>query len=266
MSEWDLDPPDNADHDDHDDLADIGTILAEITDEDRHRIEPPPSIWNAIVDTVTADRDGQPNLGPIHGDGGNGAVVADMIPIEQQATTTISLAARTREADLAALPSDSGGWRRQWLPVAAAVAIAIVGGLVTWAFSDELADGDGTAAPVPLDGDVVATVELTNDGLAVPTAEVDEVAVARLIKVDDAYFVELDIPEVADIDGFRELWVIDPDIAGMFSLGVVTDGARLALPPGLDPGDYPVVDVSVEPLDGDPTHSGQSIWRGMFDL
>jgi hypothetical protein len=30
----------------------------------------------------------------------------------------------------------------------------------------------------------------------------------------------------------------------------------------VDVGEYPVVDVSIEPTDGDPAHSGNSVVRG----
>ena len=36
----------------------------------------------------------------------------------------------------------------------------------------------------------------------------------------------------------------------------------LEVPSGVDLTEYPVVDVSVEPLDGDPSHSGVSVVRG----
>jgi hypothetical protein len=52
----------------------------------------------------------------------------------------------------------------------------------------------------------------------------------------------------------------------MFSLGVVAGDGRYALPDHLDPADFPVVDVTVESVDGDPTHSGRSAWRGHLDL
>jgi hypothetical protein len=37
---------------------------------------------------------------------------------------------------------------------------------------------------------------------------------------------------------------------------------RLTVPEGVRPGDYPEVDVSLEPDDGDPAHSGDSVLRG----
>jgi len=30
--------------------------------------------------------------------------------------------------------------------------------------------------------------------------------------------------------------------------------------------DYPLVDISIEPYDGNPTHSGDSIVRGQLDV
>ncbi|MFP5333755.1 MAG: anti-sigma factor domain-containing protein [Actinomycetes bacterium] len=64
-------------------------------------------------------------------------------------------------------------------------------------------------------------------------------------------------------DGFYEVWLLDESARRMVPLGVLVGGeGEFVVPAGLDVGDYPVVDVSVEPLDGDPTHSGNSLLRG----
>jgi hypothetical protein len=39
---------------------------------------------------------------------------------------------------------------------------------------------------------------------------------------------------------------------------------ELQLPADIDIGQYPIVDVSVEPMDGNPAHSGVSIARGQL--
>ena len=39
-------------------------------------------------------------------------------------------------------------------------------------------------------------------------------------------------------------------------------GVAVELPADLDLAEFPLVDVSVEPLDGNPTHSGDSVARG----
>ncbi|PTL74216.1 hypothetical protein C1I63_16165 [Rathayibacter caricis DSM 15933] len=63
--------------------------------------------------------------------------------------------------------------------------------------------------------------------------------------------------------GYREVWLIAADASGLVPLGALdgTEG-RFAVPAGLDLSEYSLVDVSEEPLDGDPAHSGDSIVRG----
>ncbi len=69
-------------------------------------------------------------------------------------------------------------------------------------------------------------------------------------------------------EGFFEAWLIDPATGAMVSLGPVPTAApgqvtaELPVPRGLDVSAYDLVDVSAEPLDGDPTHSGVSLVRG----
>ena len=48
----------------------------------------------------------------------------------------------------------------------------------------------------------------------------------------------------------------------------VLDGAegRFDVPDGLDLAEFPVVDVSEEHFDGDPSHSGDSVVRGPLDV
>jgi anti-sigma-K factor RskA len=74
---------------------------------------------------------------------------------------------------------------------------------------------------------------------------------------------------VVDVDaplgdqGYREVWLIAPDLSGMVSLGLLEGShGSFTVPDGLDVARYPVVDVSEEPFDGDATHSGDSIVRG----
>ncbi len=62
----------------------------------------------------------------------------------------------------------------------------------------------------------------------------------------------------------RQVWMIDRQVAGMSSMGYLSDGRGVfTIPDNLDIGAYPIVDVSVEPPDDrDPRHSGESIVRG----
>ncbi|MYE67669.1 MAG: anti-sigma factor [Acidimicrobiia bacterium] len=84
----------------------------------------------------------------------------------------------------------------------------------------------------------------------------------RSIQIVDA---SLPSPEAgADL----EVWLIRPDdkggVADLVSLGVVEPAApsTLDVPADYDPALFFVVDISVEPRDGDAGHSGRSILRG----
>ena len=88
---------------------------------------------------------------------------------------------------------------------------------------------------------------------------------AELVEEDGVYRLRVDTAGLDAGDGFLEVWVIDPDISQLVSLGPLRPDGLYDLPPGLDPQDFPIVDVSVEPLDGDPTHSGDSVLRGQLE-
>lgn len=150
-------------------------------------------------------------------------------------SNVISLASRRRRVSAPVI-----------LAVAAALLVAVVVGVQV--------TGDD-------DPQVVASVALVNEGLQIPNADS---GTAELVLVEGGYALEVEVPDLPDADGFYELWVIDTDVAGMYSLGEVTGSGRYALPDGVDPADFPIVDVSVEAHDGDPTHGGQSIWRGVL--
>lgn len=138
------------------------------------------------------------------------------------------------------------------LAAAAAAAALLVGGVSVWGAQRLGLEPDPT---------VLATAEL--EPLAGYTArgsaEVDERSdgTRQLVVRTDP----------ADVDGFKEVWLLAPDAQRMVSLGVMAgDEAVFVLPENLDVGEFPVVDVSNEPIDGDPTHSGDSIVRGVLEV
>lgn len=60
-----------------------------------------------------------------------------------------------------------------------------------------------------------------------------------------------------------ELWLIDPANSKLVSLGDLRGSSGdFAVPRGVDLANYTTVDVSAEPPDGNPAHSGDSIVRG----
>ena len=69
------------------------------------------------------------------------------------------------------------------------------------------------------------------------------------------------------VAGSEEVWLIDPKVKGMRTLGFLRDGeARLSVPRDFDLRAFPIVDVSAEPNDGVGAHSGDSIVRGTLAL
>lgn len=79
---------------------------------------------------------------------------------------------------------------------------------------------------------------------------------------DGARTLEITVTE-EQVAGYQEVWLIAPDLQEMYSLGVVGAGtSSFAIPDSVDLAAFPIVDISDEPLDGDPVHSGVSVLRG----
>ena len=140
---------------------------------------------------------------------------------------------------------------RTWL--AAAAAAVVVAGAGTWG---------ALRAVDPVPGpELVASAELA------PLASYSDTGSAVIDQLPDGSR-ELVVRSSSDAaQGFREVWLLAPDAASMVSLGTMEGTeARFELPADLDLSRYPVVDISDEPYDGDPAHSGDSILRGQLDL
>ena len=81
----------------------------------------------------------------------------------------------------------------------------------------------------------------------------------------DSLELELDaLPGSTDGSSY-EVWAIDfegEEIRDLVSLGTVNGSTELEWPEGTDPEEFSFIDVSVEPDDGNPEHSGSSVLRG----
>lgn len=72
-------------------------------------------------------------------------------------------------------------------------------------------------------------------------------------------------PQLPSPSGYYEVWLLDPTSGGMIAMGVVPAGSEavdLPVPPGVDLTTYNAVDISDEPMDGNPGHSSVSVLRG----
>lgn len=142
----------------------------------------------------------------------------------------------------------AAGTRRRtpWLLAAAASVVALA--LATAVALDGRASSSGELA-----GELQALGELAATGRVVVTGGPDE----RTLLVDTR-----GLPPAPD--GAYEVWLLDPDNDRLVTLGLLDDSGRawVRLPAGVALEDYPLVDVSLEPDDGDPGHSGDSVLRG----
>lgn len=209
--------------------VDVEALLRELTADDLVGAEaPPPSVWAGIQARIEVPDDATGQAAP--------------------ATPVTSLVEHRGRRPVAP----------RWL-VAAAAAIVVTGAVAV-----VLATSRGDA-----DDRVVATAQLTWDPAAFDPSGADATATAELVRGDDGYELvltdaELPAQPAADL----ELWLISTDAEGTItdvqpvSLVDPTSPGTYPVPADLDPDTYTVVDISIEPRDGDESHSGNSILRG----
>ncbi|MBP1232589.1 hypothetical protein JOE40_002233 [Arthrobacter sp. PvP102] len=155
-------------------------------------------------------------------------------------------------------PGTASGARR-WVAMAAAAGI-VVGAAAVWAGYNVLGQGpEAMPSPTPTAPQAVVIAQAPLQPLKSYTAS-GKALVEELPDGTRQLVVQL---SAGQISGYREVWVISPDLSKLVSLGVL-DGEPgvFAIPAGLDLAQYPIVDVSNEPFDGNPAHSSDSIARG----
>nr|WP_217501021.1 anti-sigma factor [Arthrobacter sp. C9C5] len=144
-------------------------------------------------------------------------------------------------------PGGGAGWMRRpgvWLTAAAATVLLAAG--VFWSVQQN------QAQVTPL-----ARAELA------PVDQHSATGSARVVEAKDGQrTLEVQVNK-NEARGYQEVWLIAPDLSRLVSLGVMTsDSGTFPVPAGLNLSEYPIVDVSDEPVDGNPAHSSVSIVRG----
>jgi hypothetical protein len=161
-------------------------------------------------------------------------------------------------AEVVALaPRRTARWTTSWLVAAAAVGV-IAGVGVTAAGGAMVGDDPPpVAAPPP----VVAQAALA------PLPSKQGTGSAEIVQTANGPELVVDVSDLSAGDGFYEVWLIDPKTFEMVGLGALTQNeGRFPIPDGLDLSQYRVVDVSIEPYDGDPVHSRDSVVRGELNV
>lgn len=208
--------------------------------EDVEALAPPAGTWDRIAHEVGFDAAPHRPARP---------VAVQAVPTVSPPPVSLDEHRRTRARPRRALA----------LPVAAAAVAGLLVGAVAGVAGSRLTGG---SEPVAARSTVVSSATLrppgtTDEGTDAPggTAEVaDEDGTVRL---------HLTVHGVtAPSEGYLEAWLLDAD-GGMVSLGTMAgDDMTVTVPAGVDLARFDVLDVSREPLDGDPGHSSDSVLRG----
>jgi hypothetical protein len=152
-------------------------------------------------------------------------------------------------------------WMRPWLVAAAAAAV-----VATVVASSVIRSDDGAE-------EVLSNAVLVHDPAAFDPRGAEASATAELVEGEGGYAIRLSGRGLSVAGGTDdlELWLIEPDATGspadVTPVGLLRGdgGGVYPLPEPLDPRSHYVVDISIEPRDGNPAHSGDSILRGALD-
>lgn len=137
---------------------------------------------------------------------------------------------------------------RRWLlgGIAAGVAIGVVGATVL----------QNVVEPKPL---VVAQASLDTLDTRQPGGR------ATVTNTSSVLELNLQVQPLTAAPGYLEVWLINTDLKRMVSVGVLPNGAsqqQFPITASLLVQGYTIVDISREPFDDRPQHSGDSLLRG----
>ena len=118
------------------------------------------------------------------------------------------------------------------------------------------------------DPSLVAVADLAYDAESFDPIGATSTASARLVSRDGTLEIVIDearLPEPGN-DADLELWMIATDddgtIVDIAPIARLDGPGSYTVPSGLDATSHRIIDISVEPRDGNASHSGRSILRG----
>ncbi len=172
-----------------------------------------------------------------------------MPPVEvwESITRELGVQPEGNVTSIGAAPSRRGG--RTWLLAGAAAVVGVLlGGIVTAGLLD---------SPQPQELVASAALAPIDDSGFTGTAAVEQ--------RPDGAVLTISVPDLPAVpDGYYEVWMASSDATTMVAIGTLNPGQEgtFALPVGMEVGQFPLVDVSVEHFDGNAGHSAVSVVRG----
>lgn len=161
-----------------------------------------------------------------------------------------------RRPDEPVVPLDEHRRRRRGVPLWAAGLAAAVTLAAGVGLGRVTVDHD---TPEPDDGgSVVAEADLA------PLEGRTASGMASAVSSGGSITLRVRARELGDDAGFHEVWLLNVDGTRMVAVGLLASGdeGEFQVPQRLLDEGYRIVDISIEPDDGDPTHSGVSLARG----
>lgn len=220
-------------------LAELMAVVAVARQAPTELPSVPASVWDGIVAQLAAAPEASAPAGARHAlhDAGPGQAPP------QPLADVVQLAARPRRRPVAGF-------------ALAAMAGAVVGGGVMWAALDT---GGAGAGEEPL-AIAQAVLNPLDAGVAAPGE-------ATVLTGPDGQVIRVDARGLPARSGFYEVWLLDAAATRLVALGALPSGSvgTFTVPPGVSIEEFPVVDISLEPYDGDPGHSHDSLLRGTLE-
>jgi hypothetical protein len=225
--------------DDHERDQRIAEAIRGLADDDGRLTSPPSNLWGRIERAI----DDSPEA------------AGDLVPPPPEVWERIADDVRADTSQPVAAPRTSRHRRRTLGLVAAA--ILVVGALAAAAVLIG-------RSPEGSERELVAQASLSGEGLD-PGG--DSSGSAELLRRGDGWKVALQVDDLpSPPDGtYYEAWLLGSGADQVQSLGTLDGTDQFSVPQGLTIDDFPLVDVSIEPIDGNPAHSSKSVLRGRLE-
>ena len=211
----------------------LGEVVSTMIASPPALTSPPSAVWDRILEQID-----QPEMS----EGGS--------PPEPQAPPS----AEAPVADLAQQRAKRTPSRARivlpWAAAAAAAGLLIGGGTVAWVSQDQ--------AP---EVSVVKQANLDTLDTKAVRGEAD------LVRDGSTLTLKLTTEPMDAEDGYLAVWLINKDLKRMVSIGVMPSGATeqtFEVSQSLIDAGYVIVDISDEPYDDNPAHSGKTLARGQL--
>jgi hypothetical protein len=222
-----------------DDFDSLERTVALAREDDPHvamDVQPPAGVWAGIAAAIAEPDAAAPQQRPAPGTDGGAHRVIDL-------TDRIDRPERAVATALAP--------RRWLLAAAAAVVLALGGAAAGYALGSRSSD-------------VLAQCQTTQASLAqLPGGPAGVDGSAEVYCADEGRSLRVTTARLPLTEGFYEVWLYSPSTTIMVPIGALgEDGTgSFTLPPGMDLGDFHIVDVSHQQFNGNPAHD-QSVLQG----